>query len=181
MSSNLKKLSLLIVGLTLSLSGCANDPLALFQNQKPLLDPVKFFAGHTHSWGLFETRSGQPKELLTTTTDGRLIDGVLHFEQDLVFGSGKKQHRSWLIRRVDKHHYTATGTGIVGTAHGVTSGNAFHLTFTIDAFPGNPLGHLQMSQWMYLQSDGTTLINRDSLTKAGITVAYITEHFQKDR
>jgi len=94
---------------------------------------------------------------------------------------GKQTHRSWLVRRVDAHDFTATGTGIVGVAHGEAYGNAFHLSFTLDAFPGNPLGHLHMSQWMYLQADGVTLVNRDSLTKGGVTVAYITEQFHKDR
>jgi hypothetical protein len=36
-----------------------------------------------------------------------------------------------------------------------------------------------MSQWMYLQPDGRTMINRDVLTKAGVVVAHITEQFVK--
>jgi hypothetical protein len=170
---------LLAAGCVVAMGGCASEPLALFQNGKPLLEPEKYFAGHTHSWGLFETRSGAPRELLATETSGRLEGGVLHFEQNLTFGSGKKLHRSWLIVRMDANHYTATGTGIIGVAHGVSSGNAFHLDFTLDAVPGNPLGHVHMSQWMYLQSDGVTLINRDTLTKAGVIVAEITERFEK--
>lgn len=141
---------------------------------------MKYFAGHTHSWGIFETRSGEPKLLLNTTTKGRTSADGLHFEQDLVFGDGRKSHRSWLIRRLDPHHYTATGTGIVGVARGTAYGNAFHLEFTLDAFPGNPFGHLHMSQWMYLQPDGRTMVNRDTLTKAGVIVSYITEQFTKD-
>ena len=172
---------LLAAGCVVALSGCASEPLALFQNGKPKLEPEMYFAGSTHSWGLFETRSGAPRELLATETRGRLESGVLHFEQDLTFGNGKKQHRSWLIVRTDANHYTATGTGIIGVAHGVSSGNAFHLDFTLDAVPGNPLGHVHMSQWMYLLSDGVTLINRDTLTKAGVIVAEITERFEKER
>jgi len=170
---------ILTVGLAIALSGCACEPLGLFQNGRPILEPEKYFSGRTHSWGLFETRSGVPRELFTTETTGHLEDGVLHFEQDLFFGNGKKQHRSWLVQRIDANHYTVTGTGIVGIGHGVTSGNAFHLVFTLDAIPGNPLGHLRMSQWMFLQSDGVTLINRDTLTKAGIIVQEITECFNK--
>jgi hypothetical protein len=162
---------LLAAGCTVAMGGCASQPLALFQNGRPRLEPEKYFAGYTHSWGLFETRSGAPRELLATETSGRLEGGVLRFEQNLTFGSGKKMHRSWLIVRTDANHYTATGTGI--------SGNAFHLDFTLDAVPGNPLDHVHMSQWMYLQSDGVTLINRDTLTKAGVIVAEITECFEK--
>ena len=130
---------------------------------------------------MFETRSGAPKEILHTTTSGIWDGCVLHFEQDLVFESGKKQHRSWLVQRVDAQHYTATGTGIIGTAHGECSGNVFHLEFTLDAVPGNPLGHARMSQWMYLQEDGRTMVNRDTITKGGILLTEITELFHKDR
>ena len=38
-----------------------------------------------------------------------------------------------------------------------------------------------MAQWMYLQPDGRTMINHDTLTKAGIVVAHITERFTKER
>jgi len=168
-------------GLIGVLVACADAPLALFSENKPALEPEKYFSGRTNSWGLFETPRGKPKELLFTRTSGHLENGVLHFEQDLTFGGGKKQHRSWLIRRTDAHHYIATGTGIIGMAHGLTAGNAFHLEFTLDAWPGNPFGHLRMSQWMFLQPDGVTLINRDTLSKAGVIIAEITERFSKER
>lgn len=163
------------------LAANAKEPLIVLADGQPALDPVRYFTGRTRSWGLFETRSGAPRELLATETCGRVESGVLHFEQDLVFGEGKKMHRSWLIKRMDAHHYTATGTGIVGIAQGVSAGNGFHLAFTLDAIPGTPLAHVHMSQWMYLQDDGVTLINRDTLTKLGFTVAQITERFEKSR
>jgi hypothetical protein len=170
-----------VFAMILFLGGCASKPVATFRNGRPTLDPERFFAGHTRSWGIFESRSGEPTEILHTETWGRVAGGSLHFEQDLLFGGGTKKHRSWLIRRADEHHYTATGTGIIGLARGEAYGNAFHLEFTLDALPGNPLGHVHMSQWMYLQSDGVTLVNRDTLTKFGVIVAEITEQFKKDR
>lgn len=166
--------------LFLSLTSCATKPLELVKEGRPLFKPEVYFAGRTHSWGVFESRSGEPTKILYTKTTGRWDGEILHFEQDLIFPKGKNSHRSWLIRRVDDTHYTATGTGIIGTAHGVASGNAFHLDFTIDAIPGNPLAHLHMSQWMYLQEDGVTMVNRDTLTKAGVILTEITEQFHKD-
>jgi len=170
----------LLIALALVLGGCAAKPVSSFDRGRPLFDPVKYFTGRTQSWGIFETPTGQPRSLLKTTTHGRATADGLHFEQDLFFEDGKKSHRSWLVRRVDAHHYTATGTGILGTARGTAYGNVFHLEFTLDAVPGNPLGRLHMSQWMYLQPDGVTVINRDTLTKGGIIVAQITEQFCKD-
>jgi hypothetical protein len=162
-------------------AGCASKPLASFSGSRPAFDPLKYFAGRTHSWGVFETPSGKPTQILRTYTEGRLKADGLHFEQDLVFEKGRKAHRSWVIRRVDEHHYTATGTGIVGTARGEARGNIFHIDFTIDALPGNPLAHLRMRQWLYLQEDGVTVINRATLSKGGVVVAMVTEQFRKDR
>ena len=172
---------LIITASVIGLAGCATHPLELFKDGKPSFKPEEYFAGHTHSWGIFESRSGEPTKLLYTRTTGKRDGDILHFEQELVFPTGRKSHRSWLILRLDDHHYSATGTGIVGTAHGVTSGNAFHLDFTLDALPGNPLGHVHMSQWMYLQTDGVTMVNRDTITKAGVIITEITEQFRKDR
>lgn len=166
--------------MALALGGCASKPLQTFKNERPIFKPETFFDGHTHSWGVFESKSGEPTKTIYTETTGRWDGGSLHFEQDLVIGHDKKQHRSWLIRRLDAHHYSATGTGIVGTARGETCGNAFHLEFTLDALPGNPLGRVHMSQWMYLQADGVTMINRATVTKAGVIITEITEQFRKD-
>jgi len=172
---------LIIASAAMLLGGCASKPIETFTNTRPVLKPEKFFAGRTHSWGVLESSSGKPTEVLNTATNGQWDGNSLHFEQDIVFEHGKRQHRSWLVRRLDEHHYSATGTGIVGTAHGEAYGSVFHLDFTLDALPGNPLGHVHMSQWMYLQSDGVTLVNQDTLTKAGIIIMEITEQFRKDR
>lgn len=173
----------LLLAAVLSLAGCSfTRPLDIVKNGRPAFQLENYFTGRTHSSGVFENRHGQPTKIILTSTAGSWDGSVLHFEQDITFpAQGKKSHRSWLIRRIDAQHYSATGTGIVGTAHGVASGNAFHLDFTLDALPGNPLGHVHMSQWLYLQPGGVMMINRATVTKAGVVIAHITEQFHKDR
>jgi hypothetical protein len=161
-------------------TGSAGTPFDVLKNERPLFKPEQYFAGRTHSWGVFESRSGNPTKLIHTQTWGHWEGGVFRFEQDLQIQGSKPSHRTWLIRKLDEHHYSATGTGIVGTARG-EGGNAFHFDFTIDAVPGNPLAHLHMSQWMYLQPDGVTMINRATASKGGIILAEVTEQFHKDR
>jgi hypothetical protein len=162
-----------------AVTGSAGTPFDLLKDGRPLFKPEQYFAGRTHSWGVFESRSADPIKIIRTQTSGHWERGVFKFEQDLQI-QGKQSHRSWSIRKLDAHHYSATGTGIVGTARGEARGNAFHLEFTIDGVPGNPLAHLQMSQWMYLQSDGVTMVNRATASKAGVILAEITEQFRKD-
>jgi hypothetical protein len=172
---------LIIAALAMGLAGCGSEPISAFKDGRPRFEPEIYFSGETHSWGVLETATGQPKRVLHTRTAGTRDGRVLHFEQQIVFQGGETEHRSWLVRRLDEHHYSATGTGIVGVAHGEAWGNVFHLDFTLDAWPGNPLGRVHMSQWMYLQADGATVVNRDTLAKSGFIIAEITEQFQKDR
>lgn len=179
--SSLIRRNVLLLCLALFTGACASKPIASFEQGRPPFDPLKYFTGRTHSWGVFETPTGRPKQILTTRTDSHMAADGLHFEQDLVFEDGRKVHRSWIVRRVDAHRYTATGTGIVGIARGEARGNVFHLEFTLATAPGNPLAHLYMSQWMYLQRDGVTMVNRATLRKGGVTVAMLTEQFRKDR
>ncbi|MES2568480.1 MAG: DUF3833 family protein [Verrucomicrobiota bacterium] len=172
--------SLILAVFAIHFGGCASRQAVSFKDGRPLFDPGAYFNGRTHSWGMIESRNGEPSQMLTTRTQGHWKGDTFYFEQDLAFEKGKRLHRSWRLRRVDAHHYIATGTGIVGEARGEAYGNVFHLEFTLDLFPGNPLGRVRMSQWMYLQPDGRTMINRDVLTKGGMIVAHITEQFIKE-
>ena len=69
---------------------------------------------------------------------------------------------------------------MIGTIEGESQGNAFHWRFTLALSPGNPLGNVSMSQWMYLQPDGRTMINHSTIRKFGIVVAQVTEQFRRD-
>lgn len=168
-----------VFGLALLCASCASMTPADFASGRPLLDPVSFFTGRTTSSGVLETRSGNPKERVTTQTSGQMIGGVLVLEQELQFGEDRRQHRSWRIRKIDAHHYEATANDIVGTAHGEAYGNVFHWSFTLALSPGNPLANVRMSQWMYLQPDGRTLLNHTTIRKFGLVVAQVTEQFRR--
>lgn len=151
-----------------------------FARGQPRLEPEKFFASHTRSWGVLETRNGAPTQTFTTETWGRMEGGTLRMEQDLAFAGGKRQHRSWRLRRLDAHRYEATANDVIGVARGEASGNVFRWSFDLELSPGNPLTRVRLTQWMYLQPDGRTLVNRDTIRKAGIVVAQITEQFHKE-
>ena len=144
-------------------------------------DPVAFFTGRTTSSGVRETRGGNPQETVTTSTSGHVVNGVLVLEQELRFANRPPQHRSWRIRKLDAHHYEATANDIVGVARGEAYGNVFHWTFTLALSPGNPLANVRMSQWMYLQPDGQTMVNHTTIRKFGFVVAQVTEQFRRGR
>ena len=161
------------------LTSCASMKPSDFTGGRPVFDPIAFFSGHTSSNGVLETRRGTPMQLVTTKTVGRRQRDVLHLEQDLRLGDGKRQHRSWRIWRVGTHRYEAAANDIIGVVHGEAYGNVFHWSFTLAISPGNPLMNVRMSQWMYLQPDGRTMINHSTIRKAGFVIAQVTEQFRR--
>jgi len=82
------------------------------------------------------------------------------------------------VRRLDDHHYEATSPSIAGVARGEAWGNVFRWDYTLIVSPGNPFSHVHMSHWMYLVGPDT-MVNRVRVSKLGITVAQITEYFQR--
>jgi len=69
---------------------------------------------------------------------------------------------------------------MIGAARGEAYGNVFHWSFRLALSPGNPLGNVRMTQWMYLQPDGRTMVNHTTIRKLGIVVAQVTEQFRSD-
>ncbi|MDP9291240.1 MAG: DUF3833 domain-containing protein [Verrucomicrobiota bacterium] len=151
-----------------------------FAAQQPTFDPARFFTGRTRSSGVLENRGGSPTQRVTTETRGQWNGDTLKLEQDLAFSGGKRQHRSWSMRRIDAHHFEATANDIIGTIRGEAYGNVFHWSFTVALSPGNPLSHVRMTQWMYFQPDRRTMLNHSTIRKAGIVVAQVTEQFSRE-
>ncbi|MGI8435629.1 MAG: DUF3833 family protein [Chthoniobacterales bacterium] len=176
----MRQASLIFLAFALLAGGCSTMQPTQFAQERPLLDPVKYFTGATNSSGVMETRGGDPMRRVTTQTDGKWDGSVLLLEQELAFSDGTKQHRSWRIRRLDAHHFEATANDMVGTARGEAYGNCFHWSFTLALSPGNPLGNVRMTQWMYLQPDGRTLLNHSTIRKFGLVVAQVTEQFRRE-
>ncbi|MDQ2770404.1 MAG: DUF3833 domain-containing protein [Bacteroidota bacterium] len=163
-----------------ALASCASLKPESFSSTPPNLDPVTFFGGHTHSTGVIESRSGEPSERITTQTAGVFANGILHMEQDLHSEDSKPTHRTFDLKIIDAHHVDATGSDVVGTAHGELYGNYFTWSFRLKIADKGLVQHVNMTQCMYLMPDGKTLIIRSIIRKFGIIVKEITEQFHKD-
>jgi hypothetical protein len=153
-----------------------------FGSVTPTFNPIQFFNGDTSSNGVRENRSGDPVAQVFTHTSGKMTGGTLHLEQDLRFVSPEKtttSHRTWQLRQTGPHTYQGTANDIIGTATGEAHGNTFHWSFPLALSPGNPFTTIRMSQWMYFQPDGKTMLNHSTISKAGIVVSQVTETFAK--
>jgi hypothetical protein len=173
------RLSLLALFLTVSLTpGCDRKPSAS-AGSGPAFDPIAFFDGHTHSWGVIESRSGAPAERIVTDSHGEK-DGTdrLRMVQHLSFQDGTAQQRDWTLWRNGPDRFEATANDMVGTAKGETDGRIFHWQWVLARSPGNILMNVTMNQWMYRMDDGSVLI-RTTISKLGFIVAEVTEQFTR--
>jgi hypothetical protein len=149
-----------------------------FEGRTPTMSPLQFFVGHTHSWGIVESASGEPTETFETDAIGTIDpDGTLHWPQHLTFSDGKVQERDWVFHKTGDHTYEGTANDVAGIAHAETYGNLFHLTFTLELTPGNSLKTVSMEEWMYLEADGS-IVNRVLVSKLGLTAGMVTEYFR---
>lgn len=167
-----------LLGAALLLAGWSNPaPVEKFAGAGPQFDPVVFFRGRAHSWGVLENRSGQPTDIVRTETSGEAegADG-LHMMQTLYVGSDAPQQREWHMRRTGPGTFEATANDMVGTAIGTAAGPAFHWQWTLATAPGNDLKNVVMDQWMYLYDDGS-MMNRTTVRKLGIVLIEVSERF----
>jgi hypothetical protein len=169
-----------IFGLCTALAACtpAKQP-SDFAGTAPAFDPLTYWTGHTHSWGVVENRSGAPSEIVQTDCIGEAEgQDALHMRQTLTEGDGTVTHRDWHLRRLAPGRFSAAANDMAGTAEGTASGRVFHWQWVWARKPGQPLFNVTMSQWMYAMPDGT-MMNRTTVSKLGVIVAEVSEQFSR--
>ncbi|MEP7118065.1 MAG: DUF3833 family protein, partial [Acidobacteriota bacterium] len=85
------------------------------------------------------------------------------------YSNGEVNRRSFRMRRVDEHEYTGTLTGVSGAVWARVDGNSFHVRYTMR----RPA--VTMEQWIHLQPDGRTGLNRATVRVFGIPIAHLSE------
>ncbi|MBE7218507.1 MAG: DUF3833 family protein [Caulobacteraceae bacterium] len=155
-----------------ALAGCAPTlSPERFADTRPAVDPFVIFAGRTASQGVLEAASGAPSERFRVQGTGRVEpDGTLVLDQRIAFEGKPARERTWRLRRLDAHHFTASLTDASGPVSAEAYGALLHLRFRLK---GVPLG--AMEQWLYLQDDGRTLVNEAVVRVAGVPVRRLSE------
>ena len=158
--------------LAVGLGGCAPalSP-SVFAGDPPEMRPESFFAGTTRSSGVLENRSGAPTRRFHVEGDGvTLPDGSFRLDQGVTFEHDAPQRRTWIMRRLDSHHYIASLTDASGAVRAEAYGDLFHLRYPMRT----PFGG-SMEQWLYLQPDGRTVMNEATVRVFGVVVAHLSE------
>ena len=147
-----------------------------FADVKPTFSPEKFFEGRAEAWGVLEDSSGNPTKRFTSVDIGTLHGDTVTISQTITYSDGEVQKRSWNLKRLDEHHYEGTADDIVDKAEGEAYGNTLMLDYSIALSPSNPFTHLHLRQWLYLQSDGKSMISRTTISKLGKVLARTAEY-----
>lgn len=159
--------------MALLLSGCLHGfRVAETPARAPLFRPEPFFAGATSGEGILSVRGKADRSFHVTST-GHGDAGTFVLDQTITYADGVVERRSFRMRRVSEHGYTGRLTGASGPVSARAEGNSFHLRYTIR----KPA--VTMEQWIYLQPDGRTSLNRATVRIVGIPVARLSETIER--
>ncbi|MEO8164607.1 MAG: DUF3833 family protein [Betaproteobacteria bacterium] len=160
----------LLLPLVLVLSGCLGGfRVAETPAPAPLFRPEQFFAGVTHGEGVLAVRGKADRAFRVTGTGHTERDGSFVLDQTITYADGEVAQRTFRIRSVDEHEYVGSLTGASGAVSARAENNSFHVRYTIR----QPA--VTMEQWIYLQPDGRTSLNRATVRVLGIPVARLSE------
>lgn len=155
------------------LFGCGAKPIEPERGTaEPVFNAESFFLGRTRGDGSLKIRL-RAAQRIQVEGRGRIDpDGTLVLDQIVTRGARPPQKRQWRIRADGPGRYTGTLTDAVGGIEGAVRGNLLHLSYEMK-------GGVRAQQWIYLQPDGRTAINRMAITKFGMTVARLDETIRK--
>lgn len=153
----------------LALVGCASvPPRPDLRLAAPVFCAERFFSGRTEGEGLLRIGFSSGRAVHVHGRGHVDGDGTLVLDQAVERASRPTQQRQWRIRQVAPGHYSGTLTDAAGSISGAVEGNSLHLRFRLK-------GGLDAEQWIYLQPDGVTAINRMTVRKFGVPVASLRE------
>jgi len=151
-----------------------------YKEQSPTLNIENYFDGESKAWGIFQDRFGTVRRRFTVDIDGTWNpqNNTLKLVEDFVYDDGETEQRVWTILKTGQDTYTGTADGVVGTAIGKSSGNAFNFKYTFDLPVEGKTWRVTFDDWMYLQ-DQNILFNKATIKRWGITLGDVYIFFDK--
>lgn len=175
----MKKISLLIGSFAFLLSGCGSVKITDYKDKEPKLDIRQYLNGKIEAKGILYDITGKADRQFYIIMDASWKGNVGTLAEDFTFNDGKKEQRTWTIKFIDDHNFTATAGDVIGEAKGVQYGNVAQMSYVLDAKRSNGKTiKLSMDDWLYLL-DKETLINRTKMKKFGLTVGELVISFRK--
>ena len=156
-----------------ALAGCsARQPGEELARPRPVFDVAAFFAGRTHGDATLKIIFKDPEPVRVEGNGRAAPDGTLVLDQVVRRGKRAPESRQWRFRPLGGNRYAGTLTDATGPVSGEVHGNMLHLRYPMK-------DSVSAEQWIYLQPDGRTALNRMRLTKLGLTVGRLDETIRK--
>ena len=172
--------NIIYIFIFLLINACSNMKLEDYKDKKPILKLEEYFNGKTIARGVFEDRFGNIKKSFKVFIDGSWDGKYLILKEDFIYDDGTKDYREWKLTKDQNipNHYSGYADGVIGTASGSVSGNAFNWKYGFKLKVGNSTLNVKFDDWMFLQEDGY-LINIAKVKKFGITLGRVILFFEK--
>lgn len=160
-------------------TSCSSTSPQLMSFKEPVFNLESYFEGKTTAWGIVLNRNGSPIKQFVVDLEGTVSNNVLTLHESFTYNDGKKEIRDWTITKLPDNTYVGKAADVVGEAKGVVSGNALNWSYVLRVpYDGDTID-LTFDDWMFLQDDKTTLINKAKMSKFGFHVGEILIFFKK--
>ena len=168
----------LCLAVLFALTGCSSMKPEDFDGTTPRFILEEYFAGTVRAWGVFQDRFGRLRRQFVVDIQGTWDGETLTLVEDFVYDDGETDQRIWTIRKIDEHTYEGTADDVVGTATGISYGNALNWQYDFDLQVGDNTFRVHFDDWMFLQDDDV-MINRAEVTKWGFAVGEASIFFRR--
>ncbi len=164
----------------LFLNSCSSVNIKDIPDSNPKFVLEEYFAGATEAWGIVLDRSGVPIKQFNVKLNGtKTKENILVLDEQFTYSDGKKEERVWTITKTSEDNYEGTAKDVNGSAVGISKGHALNWKYSLKVPVDGKDIDINFNDWMFLQSDGSTLINKAVMTKYGIYVGEILIFFRK--
>ena len=143
----------------LALAACGHHPGLEFTAPTPAFDAATFFAGETEGVGTLHRVLRRPKQMVVRGT-GRYVDGRLLLTQRILVQDEPPRSRTFDLHRVAPGQWRGTLSDGSGPVTIVSDGNQLHLRYP------DGTGYT-VNQFLFLERDGKTAIDRTQVTRLG--------------
>ena len=150
-----------------------------FSNTVPPLILEEYFAGRTRASGILFGRNGAVKRQFSVEMQGTKTNDGITLEEDFIFSDGEKQHRTWVVKKIDNNTYHGTAADVVETAVGRQFGSALNWSYVLRVPVDGKTYDITFDDWMFLQPDGV-LLNRATMKKFGFKVGELFIAFRRE-
>jgi hypothetical protein len=161
-----------LLGLVVLVGCSAKQPGEELARPRPVFDLAAFFAGRTHGDATLKIIFKDPEAVRVEGSGHATADGTLVLDQIVKRAKQAPESRQWRLRSLGGNRYAGTLTDATGPVSGNVQGNMLHLRYPMK-------NGVKAEQWIYLQPDGRTALNRMRMTKFGLIVARLDETIRK--